>query len=194
MSVEREARTKRRRRDMRSAVLATVGVAGVIAVAAIAPNIVQLLEATGINARLRFKTKRVLARLKIRGEIEFVSQGGTSFARITERGKQALAMSAEKARLAGNKPKKWDRQYRLVMFDVPEKRKRVRDLLRREMRDIGFLRVQDSAWLYPYDCEEFISLLKADLRIGKDVLYAVVDSIDNDVWVRKHFNLPPRDV
>lgn len=103
-------------------------------------------------------------------------------------------MHAEKARLAGNKPKKWDRQYRLVMFDVPEKRKRIRDLLRREMREIGFLRVQDSAWLYPYDCEEFISLLKADLRIGKDVLYAVVDSIDNDAWVRKHFNLPPRDV
>lgn len=191
--VEREAKTKRRKRDLRSAVLATVGVVGVIAVAAIAPNIVQLLETTGINARLRFKTKRVLTRLKIKGEIEFIKQNGSTFVRLTKQGRQALAMHSEKMRIIAKKPKKWDERYRLVMFDVPERRKWARDLLRREMREVGFLRVQDSAWLYPYDCEEFISLLKADLHIGKDVLYAVVDSIDNDVWVRKHFNLPSRD-
>ena len=192
-SAEQEARIKKRRRDLRSAILASVGIAGVIAVAAIAPNIVRLLKTTGINARLRFKTKRALARLKVRGEIEFVSQGGKAFVRLTERGEQALAMHAEKVKLASSKPRKWDQRYRLIIFDVPERRKRIRDLLRREMRGVGFLRIQDSAWLYPYDCEEFISLLKADLHIGKDVLYAVVDSIDNDAWVRKHFGLSARE-
>jgi len=60
------------------------------------------------------------------------------------------------------------------------------------MQAVGFLRIQDSSWLYPYDCEEFMALLKADLHIGKDVLYAVVEEIENDKWIRKHFNLPAK--
>jgi|SRR3989338_360724 len=188
--VEAETRTKRRKRDLRSIILATVAIAGILAIAAVAPNTVRLLKATDIDARLRYKTKRVLGRLKQKGEIEFVEQNGQKFVRLTERGEQTLAMNAEKLKILNAKPKKWDGQYRLVMFDIPEKRKRTRDLLRREMHEVGFLRIQDSAWLYPYDCEEFVALLKADLHLGKDVLYAVVDSIENDTWIRKHFNLP----
>lgn len=57
------------------------------------------------------------------------------------------------------------------------------------MRDFGFLRIQDSVWLSPYDCEELIALVKAELRLGKDVLYAIVEEIENDGWIKKHFNL-----
>jgi len=113
------------------------------------------------------------------------------FARLTKKGRSTLELHKEKLRLATPPKKKWDHQYRLVMFDVPEKRKKVRDRIRQEVADTGFLRVQDSAWIYPYDCEEFIALLKAKLHIGKDVLYAIVDSIENDTWIRKHFGLPP---
>jgi hypothetical protein len=55
---------------------------------------------------------------------------------------------------------------------------------------IGFVRMQDSVWLYPYDCEDLIVLLKADFKIGKDVLYMIVDSIEADTTWRKHFKLP----
>lgn len=181
------ARKKRRKRNVRNAILMTVGLAGLLAVTAVAPNAVQLLEMTGINARLRYQTKTVLGKLKHKGEIEFVEQNGKKYVRLTERGECALELSGE--RLAKSKPKKWDGRYRLVMFDIPERRKRTRDSLRFKMSEVGFLRVQDSAWVYPYDCEEFIALLKAELRIGKDVLYAVIEKIDNDAWIRKHFNL-----
>src|SRR3989338_5410298 len=138
--VEAETRTKRRKRDLRSIILATVAIAGILAIAAVAPNTVRLLKATDIDARLRYKTKRVLGRLKQKGEIEFVEQNGQKFVRLTERGEQTLAMNAEKLKILNAKPKKWDGQYRLVMFDIPEKRKRTRDLLRREMHEVGFLR------------------------------------------------------
>ncbi len=58
------------------------------------------------------------------------------------------------------------------------------------MREIGFVRLQDSVWVYPYDCEDFIALLKAELKIGKDVLYAIADTIEHDKGIRRHFNLP----
>lgn len=188
--VESGARKKRQKRNLQRAVLFTIGMAGLMTVMAVAPGALQLLKTTGINARLRYRTKNAIGRLKQKGEIEFVEQGGKKYIRLTERGEETLAFMKEKALITTKKPKKWDQRFRLVMFDVPEKRKRTRDRLRREMQEAGFLRLQDSAWVYPHDCEEFVALLKADLHIGRDVLYAVIEEIDNDVPIRKHFGLP----
>lgn len=57
------------------------------------------------------------------------------------------------------------------------------------MQNIGFYRLQDSVWLYPYDCEDFIALLKADLKIGNAILYMVVEKIENDAKIKTHFSL-----
>lgn len=188
--VEVGAKKKRQKRDLRNAALIAIGAAGLIAVSAIAPNMFQILGRTGALTRLKYRSKGVLARLKQKGEIEFVERDGKKYVQLTDLGEKTLDLNRKKLNLIGNKPKKWDRRYRLVMFDIPEKRRRVRKLLRFEMQEVGFLRIQDSVWVYPFDCEEFIALLKADLHIGKDVLYAVVEEIENDKWIRKHFNLP----
>ena len=189
-SVEAGAKIKRRKRDLRNAALMAIGLDGTIAVAAVAPNMFQILGKTGVLTRLKYRSKGVLARLRYKGEIEFVERDGKKYVQLTDKGEKILDLNREKLKLIGNKPKKWDCRYRLVMFDIPEKRNRIRKLLRFEMQEVGFLRIQDSVWVYPFDCEEFISLLKADMRIGKDVLYAVVEEIENDKWIRKHFNLP----
>ena len=57
------------------------------------------------------------------------------------------------------------------------------------MRSAGFLQLQQSVWVYPHDCEDLVALLKADLHIGKDVLYLIVEKIERDAWVRKHFGI-----
>lgn len=188
--VESGAKKRRRKRDLRNAALMAIGLAGTIAVAAVAPNMFQILGKTGALTRLKYRSKSVLARLKQKGEIEFVERDGKKYVRLTDLGGKILDLQREKLNLTNNKPKKWDHRYRLVIFDIPEKRKQVREYLRFEMQDIGFLRIQDSVWVYPHDCEEFVTLLKADLRIGKDILYAVVEEIENDPRIRKHFNLP----
>ncbi len=77
----------------------------------------------------------------------------------------------------------------MVVFDVPERRRRIRVHLRAYMNEVGFMRLQDSVWVYPYDCEDFITLVKAQLKIGKDVLYAIVDTIEYDKNIRAHFRL-----
>ena len=61
--------------------------------------------------------------------------------------------------------------------------------MRRMLVAMGFLPLQRSVWVYPYDCEDVIVLLKADLRIGKDMLYLIVDELENDKWLRKEFDL-----
>lgn len=54
---------------------------------------------------------------------------------------------------------------------------------------MGFVRLQDSVWVYPYDCEDFINLIKTDFKIGKDLLYIVADKIEGDKSLVKFFKL-----
>ncbi|MDE1966159.1 MAG: CRISPR-associated endonuclease Cas2 [Patescibacteria group bacterium] len=191
-NLEQQARKSRNKRDMQNAALVAVSTAGLIAVAALAPKLVNLLGSTGLDAKLRYQTKSVLGRLARKGCIEFVKENDSTFVRLTARGEQALEFERQKRSLANGKPRRWNKRYRLVIFDIPEKRRSLRTRLRAELASIGFLRIQDSTWLYPYDCEEFVAMLKAELRIGKDVLYAIVEQIENDGWIRKHFSLPSK--
>jgi len=189
--VEAGAKKKRKKRNLQHAVMFAIGTAGLLTVAAVAPNTLQLLDRVGPLARLKYQSKKVLTRLKQKGAIQFVERDGVRYVRLTKEGNKIFTFEQEKVRLAVTKPRRWDRRYRLVIFDVPEKRKRDRERLRAYMQEAGFLCVQDSVWLYPYDCEDFMALLKAHLHIGKAVLYAVVENIEHDKWIRAHFHLPP---
>lgn len=188
--VELEARTRRKRRAIQHAVLSAVGVAGVLAVTMIAPNILEVLpRLLGDKYKLGYKAKTAAGRLAKKGLLRFVLRGGVRCTELTEKGQAALALNTMKAANQSRRVRRWDKRYRLVMFDIPQYRRATRDRLRRVMRECGFLRLQDSVWIYPYDCEDLTVLIKADLRIGKDVLYAVVESVENDAWVKRHFGL-----
>ncbi|MBI2030584.1 CRISPR-associated endonuclease Cas2 [Candidatus Kaiserbacteria bacterium] len=88
-----------------------------------------------------------------------------------------------------HKPIRWDGKWRVLIFDIPEYRKGLREKMRRTLTSIGFVRLQDSVWAYPYDCEDLVALLKADFKIGKDVLYLIVEEMEGDRHLRRHFNL-----
>jgi len=108
--------------------------------------------------------------------------------RITPKGEKELqGLSVPGFKLP--KPRRWDGKWRVLIFDIPEQRKGLRDKLRRTLRIIGFARLQDSVWIYPYDCEDFVTLLKADFKIGKDLLYMIVDTLEYDTPLRKKFDL-----
>lgn len=188
--LEETSRRRKRKQDIQHAVLATVAVTGVIAFAAIAGNAVQLLNyLPNGKYNLKYRMKSVTGRLVAKGYANWMEKEGKKFLRITPKGRKALAFEQAKIALK-NQKKRWDGRWRMIAFDIPERRRGVRFRLRVVMSDIGFVRLQDSVWVYPYDCEDFIALLKADLKIGKDVLYAIADTIEHDKGIRRHFNLP----
>jgi len=188
--LEEEARWDRRKGYLQDAVLGTVAVAGILAVAMIAPNTLQLLGGMGGRKR-RFgeQARTALGRLADKGLVTFEKRDGKSFARITLAGQKELALQEQMAALRIKKRKRWDKRYRVVIFDVPEHRRAIRNSLRNTMRSAGFLQLQQSVWVYPHDCEDLIALLKADLHIGKDVLYLIVEKIERDAWIKKHFGI-----
>ena len=187
--IEFEARKRRRRRNIQHAILASIGIVGILSVAMIAPNIFQAIpRIAGDKYKLKYRAETAAGRLVQKGLARFVTRKGIRCIELTEKGSRTLVIERAKYAL-DTRYKRWDKRYRLVMFDVPHYRRNVRDRLRRMMRECGFLQVQKSVWVYPHDCEELLGLIKAELRIGKDVLYAVVESLENDAWIKRHFGL-----
>lgn len=189
--MEQKARSERRWGTFQKSLLAAVAIGGIVVVAATVPNAAQLLRffpGYKKGAKFNYQTKSALSRLAVKGLITFVEKDGKRFARITEKGEGVLEMETEK--VAMKKKRKWDRRWRVVIFDVPEKRKSVRASLRRFMSEYEFVRLQDSVWIYPYDCEDLIALAKANFRIGADVLYMIVERLERDKHLREHFKLP----
>lgn len=188
--LEEKSRKRKKKKDIQNAVLAVVAVTGFLAFAAIAGNALQLLDyLPNEKYNLKYRMKSVAGRLVAKGYVIWVERDGKKYLRLTDAGKKALAFEQAKVALK-NQKKKWDGRWRMVVFDVPERRKHVRNRLRAVMCEIGFVRLQDSVWVYPYDCEDFVALLKAELKIGKDVLYAIADTIEHDKSLRLHFKLP----
>lgn len=189
--MEETARKRRRNQNVQKTVLGIVAVAGILAVTMIAPNIFQAIpRLMGNKYKFGYRARTAAGRLAQKGYVHFVERNGRKFVEITDKGKSAYAL--EKARFATytNINKHWDKRWRIVIFDIPERKKAVRERVRKLVREFGFLKLQDSVWVFPYDCEELIAMMKAELRIGKDILYIIADSVENDRWVRKQFNLP----
>src|SRR3989344_3920782 len=135
--IEIEAENKRRRGYLRNALLATMAISGVILVASIVPNaFAQLRHLPAIKrARLRYKAKTVLGQLAMQELIVFEKRDGKSYARITPAGQKALEFEKQKVALHDKKKRrKWDERWRVIIFDIPERRRKVRDRLRITMR------------------------------------------------------------
>ena len=137
----------------------------------------------------RITLRRIIKEFKYKRLVDFKEEkDGTVSVVLTKLGQHhALKYNPEKIKISI--PTKWDGKWRVVIFDIKEKRRGVRNKLRAELQNIGFVRLQHSVWVFPYECEEFLIMLKADVRIGKDVLYLVSEHVENDAHLKKIFNL-----
>ena len=188
--LEGEYRKRKKRQDVQQIVLATVSIAGLLALAAVAPNAVQTLKLFGFDPKKRQKEIMVKARDRLI-EKRLLERNKDGFVRITAKGKQRLN-DLELKNLKIKKPERWDGKWRVLIFDIPEKMRVVRNKIRLSLLNIGFLMLQNSVWIYPYDCEDYASLLKADSKIGKKLLYLIVDSLEYDKNYRTAFGLPQK--
>lgn len=188
--LEKEAKKTRRLQAFQKAMLFAV-VAGVMVATGAAPSPVHFLKYFRNykkGAKFNYQAKTAFGRLVAKGLITFEERGGRRYARITEAGERMLEIESLREKNA-QKPKRWDGRWRVVLFDIPERRRGVRNRLRLFMQEYGFVRLQDSVWIYPYDCEDLIALAKANFRIGFDVLYMIVERVERDTHLRKHFGL-----
>lgn len=92
--------------------------------------------------------KQVLQRLKRQDLIEKIVTQNEVYWRLTQKG---TGITFAKFPLISQQQKPWDRQWRIVYFDIPEKQARVRKQFRHQLMSLGFGQAQKSVYLSPYD-------------------------------------------
>ncbi|MDP3996685.1 MAG: hypothetical protein Q8P86_03270 [bacterium] len=185
--IEENSKRKNRKGEIQKMILGSIAAVGIVGTALVAPNVLGAMAKLGIisTKRQREVVNRARTRLLERG---LLCQNKNGFLEITKAGEEKLRQ-LKLADFKLNKPKKWDKKWRILIFDIKECRRKTRNQLRQTLRLIGFEKLQQSVWVYPYDCEDLIALLKADFMIGKDMLYIIADEIEGSGRLKKIFNL-----
>ncbi len=116
------------------------------------------------------------------------SKDGIYLVRPTKSGRERATLQS----LIATKPvvrKKWDGQWRLVVFDIPEAERKMRNILRQCLRSWDFYKLQASVFITPYDCREAVELLIQACQGERYIRFIEAKHISRDQDVRKHFAL-----
>jgi DNA-binding transcriptional regulator PaaX len=135
------------------------------------------------SQRKKLIQKRISS-LKARGYIKKTEKGWE----LTPKGRIEIIKIILRKKL---EMKKWDGKWRIIIFDIPELSRKDRDFLRRELKWIGFVELQKSVWIFPYDMErELMALLKLwKLEFRGDIRFLIVEKITGEKELKKQFAL-----
>jgi len=198
---KRKGENKNREKKLRlpygflgKAVLGVVGFTGVLMLALAAPKafeIIKLFEKRRGDDFRRYRSpvylRKEIEKLRRKKMIIVFERRGETVMKLTEKGRRELLRYQFKERRL--EKRHWDKNWRIVIFDIEEDKHGIRDGIREEMRSFGFEKLQASVWVYPYECEAVVALLKTEYGLGKELVYIVAGDIENDEWLRKKFHL-----
>jgi phenylacetic acid degradation operon negative regulatory protein len=102
------------------------------------------------------------SRLYRTGYIEKVIKDGQPHLQLTNKGEKVIKREFSFIKM---QEKKWDRKWRLVIFDFPEKMKSTRDFLREKLLDLNFGKLQRSIYISPYDYAQDLAEFLANHKI-----------------------------
>ena len=119
---------------------------------------------------------RIVKRLEKQEMISVREAGNKISIEITEKGKRRLLeYDFENIKI---KAKKRDGKWRIIIFDIPEDRKRNRDAFRKKLIQIGCIRLQDSVFISAFPCKDEVDFLVHYLEISDFVTVATLNEIE----------------
>ncbi|HLC99951.1 hypothetical protein A2841_01930 [Candidatus Kaiserbacteria bacterium RIFCSPHIGHO2_01_FULL_48_10] len=172
-------------------ILTLLAVTGAMYVAAGSPYFVRNL----LQASKKFKKypkKKIhdtFYALRKQGCIVIEKRNHQIYISLTEGGKRKVGwMQVDSLEI--KKPKRWDKKWRLVIFDIAQLKKIYREAFRGKLKELGFRPLQKSVWAHPFDCRPEIELLKAFFGLSeKEMRLMVVEDIGEAGDLKKFFQL-----
>jgi DNA-binding transcriptional regulator PaaX len=145
-------------------------------------------DKTGKARRARAKKLREMEKHKL---INFKELGnGTVRIELSHKGKNLVRQyNLENMKL--QKPKHWDGQWRIVIYDIPTHQKRASNAFRQKLRQLGLFPIQRSVWVSPYECLSEIEFLATvfDIDIDRCVCYFLAKNIPREKEIKEFFSL-----
>lgn len=74
----------------------------------------------------------------------------------------------------------WDGKWRIIIFDIPEKNRQIRNLLRYRLKEWGFIKWQKSVWATKRNITKRMKELIIELKISHWVAFIESDN----VWIK----------
>ncbi len=169
-------------------ILGLLLVTGIIAIAIAAPNALQLFKYfKPRNTRERDRIKRSVLRLERHGLISRRNTSDDGFV-LTDKGEE----KAKRYKLASMKierQKKWDGKWRIVMFDVPEKKKQARRSINLALRKLGCVQYQKSVFLTPFPCKTEVDFVGECFDVRQNIRLIIAENIEGGNILKKTFKL-----
>src|SRR3989344_6793929 len=115
---------------------------------------------------------KALQRLRENGLIDFVDDKKLAV-KLTDNGKDRALW----IKLLQNEDK-WDGKWRIVIWDIPEKRRLARDMLRTRLKQLRFICWQKSVWATKKDCAKELRRFIKQVGIGDWVKVLEANHLD----------------
>lgn len=113
---------------------------------------------------------------------------GTTTLLLTTKGRNiALRYDIENIKI--EPMKRWDKKWRVYLFDIPERHKKARDALCRVFKKMGLCQFQKSVFVCPYECQKETDFVIEFFNLRPYVRYMLSEHIDNELHLKQRFNL-----
>ena len=158
-----------------NATLAAVGENGFSGIQYRAPSLAVALEtAMGFDQSL---SQKVAYELRRQGLIEIQKSNGNITLLPSIAGAQRL-LSYRVNAIKIPTMDVWDNLWRIVSFDIPKGKDRERVFLNRRLKDFGFVMINRSIWVHPFDITETIMHVTDYLHITEHIVIMTVLEFD----------------
>ncbi|MFZ2303193.1 MAG: hypothetical protein WAV98_00180 [Minisyncoccia bacterium] len=149
-------------------------------------KIIPLFKPTG--ARDRYYIKRAIKGLQEKKLVNIYTKDGNEVVEITKAGKKkVLEYNLDDMKLIV--PRKWDGYWRIVMFDIPQSKKRARDAVSRKIKELGMYSIQKSVFVAPYICKNEIDFIGEFFDVRNNIIYIKAKEIEGVSKLKKHFGV-----
>lgn len=185
---------KKPRSEIIKDILKYLLVAGMVCVASNSPYFVlNLIESFKKQRKWRrYKNKIIYNKfynLRKSGYIKIEEKNHQIYISLTPEGKKKAGwMQIDELKI--KKQKKWDRKWRIIIFDISQLKIIHRNAFRGKIKELGFYPLQKSVWIHPYECKDEIDLLRDFFGLSqKEVRLIITSDIENDDFLRKIFKI-----
>lgn len=134
-------------------------------------------------------TSRLLYDLKRQALIDIASQADRIRYTLTPAGAYRLQeLTLDVIHIA--RPKKWDKKWRLVAFDVPVKQSRQRQKFVEKLQALNFFMLQKSLWVHPFPCSREVEEIASHYNVLRHCSLLEISQTDEASArkLRHHFN------
>lgn len=161
-----------------SDVLKVIAAGGIVISATVAPPLPMIiLEAYKVWRDInKSDFGQIVKRLQKQELIAIREKDGKIAVEITDKGRRRL-LEYDFENIE-RKAKKRDGKWRLIVFDIPENKKRNRDAFRRKLVQLGCIRLQDSVFASAFPCKDEVDFLANFLEVSDYVTLVSLDKIE----------------